>query len=126
MLNNYTLELKKGEISSILNDVDFNNKKLDKTSFKVHFEWFTTQILGHFYTLNDIQPLIQLLVTCLEESNTGSETLEDNTLRQEVMGLFKKTFEMFGQDQARRFIEVALLKDQKLYEIFFNVFCTQM
>ena len=126
VLNTYTLELKKGEISSILNDVDFNNKKLDKTSFKVHFEWFTTQILGHFYTLNDIQPLIQLLVTCLEESNTGSETLEDNTLRQEVMGLFKKTFEMFGQDQARRFIEVALLKDQKLYEIFFNVFCTQM
>jgi hypothetical protein len=63
LLNSYTIDLKKVEISHILNEVDFCQNQLDRLSFKVHFQWFTSQILGDFFFLKDIEPCIPLLVT---------------------------------------------------------------
>lgn len=125
ILNSYTLDLKKQEISQILREVDYKDNQLDKISFKVHLQWFTTQILGQFFFLNDIEPCIPLLVRCLDDGNLGTEYPEENPLKSEVSNMFKLTFELFGYDKAKKFIEVLLLKDQKLYSIFFNWFYSQ-
>lgn len=121
VLNSYTLDLKKAELSAILREVDFQENKLNKHSFRVHFQWFTTQILGQFFFLNDIEPWIPLLVTCLEDA----DNLEESSLKNEVANLFKQTFELFGYDTTKKFIEVYLLKDTKLYSIFFHWFYSQ-
>jgi hypothetical protein len=111
LLNTYTLELKKQEISKLLAKLNTNN--FQEELFSVHFTWFTSQILGNFFFLKDIEPVVPLLVKCL--------TLEDEgSLKQQVEALFKQTFDSFGFNEAKKFIELLLLKDAKLYSVFFD------
>lgn len=61
----------------------------------------------------------------MDELHDGSESPEDGSLKKEVAKLFRKTFESFGYDQAKKLIEVSLIKDEKLYSIFFNWYYSQ-
>ena len=56
ILNSYTMELKKAEVSKLLREVDYSNGIFNKVPFETHFYWFTSQILGKFFFLKDIEP----------------------------------------------------------------------
>ena len=119
LLNSYVMNLKKIEVSQILREADFVNENLNEKSFKVHFDWFTTQILGNFFFLKDIESIIPLMVRCLIEETQGNESPENKRLKSSVEKLFKQTFESFGHEKTKKFIEILLLND-KNYAVFFN------
>lgn len=50
---------------------------------------------------------------------------EINTLRAEVADFFTKMFDTFGHEKVKRDIEVMLLKNQKLYAVFFEWFYSE-
>ena len=124
ILNSFTMDLKKQEISKIIREIDYVDQKLDDISFRVHFRWLTKEILGQFFFLNDIEPLIPLLVTSLTFENDGKESPDGVSFATEVANLFKLAFELFGEEKSKKFIEVILIKNQKLYSIFFNWYYT--
>lgn len=124
ILNSFTMDLKKQDISKIIKEIDYIDQKLDDISFRVHFRWLTKEILGQFFFLNDIEPLIPLLVTSLSLENDGKESPDEVSFATEVANLFKLAFELFGEEKSKKFIEVILIKNQKLYSIFFNWYYT--
>jgi hypothetical protein len=118
VLNIYAVEFKKIKLCEMVNQVDYQQKTLDKVAFRVHLNYLRDQILGDVFILKDIEPILPLLVACLEVRE--EDTQEDQVLREEVMELLKKLYEMHGYEKAKKDIEYSLVNDQRLYNIFFD------
>ena len=125
ILNSLTIDLKKQEISKIISEIDFVDQKLDNISFNVHFRWLRMEILGKFFILKDVEPLIPLLVTWLSYESDEKQSTDEANLALESSNLLKLAFELFGEENTKRSIESLLIKSQKLYTFFFNWYYSQ-
>lgn len=72
--------------------------------------------------MNDVKPLIPLLIECLQKSKEGGDSQDINTLKHEVEEFFIKMFETFGHDKVKKDIELIVINNQRLYDIFFTWF----
>lgn len=124
VLNSYAEEFKKSKMCELVAQVDYHRKTLDKVSFRVHLDYLIDQILGEVFFFEDIEPIIPLLVACLEDNE--DETQEDEALKQQAMGMFFKLFGMHDSKEIANKIEKLLLNENKLYPIFFKKIKTKL
>jgi len=108
VLNAWCKQLSKKEISEELAEV-FNSEVNDRNHFKLLLHWFSTQILGNFFSYSDMEPLLPFVIKGLK-AEEGLKKICEKLLRQ--------CYEVFGIKKAQYWLEETLAQSQALYKIY--------
>jgi len=115
VLSFFTSETRKVEIGSIVaatyEPIIQNEWKLVR-QFGLIFDWLATHVLGNAFILEEIKPLVPLLIKCLDQ-------VSENSIYVFVEEFINSLFEKFGGKKTKDFIENSLINSSWLYSIFF-------
>ena len=112
VLNIWSKELTKHQISHSIYTLFHSDH--NTLAFGAVFKWFRTQILGNYFTLNDIKEIIGLIILPLGETETEISHAD-------YFGVFlNECCGLFGHAEVNKFIEINFGRSNSLYKQYIS------